>query len=285
MHDLIDSYLKVERMDECILNAVFRNMWDFEYVPVHAITRECRIDEEKLENLLKKLSSLGILENKHTEYLGTGFTFKGLSVFSLKRLVRKGSVSMIGNILGEGKESVVFNALNDRNEELVVKFHRVGYPSFKKVREKRDYGTLHHTVLTVRSARKEYRALRRLYGYASVPKPVAWEGNAVVTELIDAKELFRVRLENPDEVLDMIINEIRNMFWRGVVHGDLSQFNILVNESGIWIIDFPQYIEAGSDGSDDVLARDVANILEFFRRNYRLKKDLNDVLRYIRGET
>jgi len=284
VNDLVSAYLKLDRTDECILHAIFRNMWDFEYVPSHAITRECNLNEEKLEIFLRKLSGLGMIENKYHEYIGASFTFKGLSVFSLKRLVRRNVVSMLGKILGEGKESVVFNALNDTGDEFAVKFHRVGYPSFKKVREKRDYGTLHYTVLTVRSARREFQALRRLYGYASVPRPIAWEGNAVVTELVDARELYRIRLENPEDVLEMIVDEIRKMFSRGIVHGDLSQFNILAAEDGIWIIDFPQYVEADAEGAEKILLRDVRNVLEYFRKAYGVKKDLNEVAEYIRGK-
>jgi len=174
VNDLVEVYHSIDRIDICVLNSIFRNMWDFEYIPVHAIIRDCTLNDDRLEQILKKLSGMGIVENKYHEYFGTRFTFKGLSVFSLKGLVTKGVISRMGNILGEGKESVVFNALNDRNKELVVKFHRVGYPSFKKVKEKRNYGTLHVTVLTVRSARREYSAFKRLYGYVSVPKPVIW---------------------------------------------------------------------------------------------------------------
>ncbi len=283
MNDLLEAYHRIDRTDTCVLSSIFRNMWDFEYVPLHAIIRDCAFKEERLELILKKLSSMGIVENKYDEYLGTRFTFKGLSVFSLKRLVMKGIISKMGNILGEGKESVVFNALNDRNEELAVKFHRVGYPSFKKVREKRNYGTLHITVLTVRSAKREYSALKRLYGYVSVPEPIFFDGNAVVSRLIDARELYRVRLKNPEEVLEMIIDEVRKMYHRGVIHGDLSQFNILANQEGIWIIDFPQYADVWSPHSDEILKRDVSNIIDYFDRSYGVKKDLNEVLNYVRG--
>ncbi|MBE8539235.1 RIO1 family regulatory kinase/ATPase [Geoglobus acetivorans] len=285
MQDLIELYRGLDRKDECILNAIFDNMWDFEYVPVHAIARECGISEEKIELALKKLGGMRITENKYTEYLGASFTFKGLSVFSLKRLVNKNAVSMLGNIMGEGKESVVYNAMSERYGEVVVKFHRVGYPSFKKVKEKRDYGSLHYTVLTVRSAKREYNALKKLYGYASVPQPVAWEGNAVVTRLIDAKELFRVKISNPGDVLDMILEEIKKMYARGIIHGDLSQFNILVNSDGVWIIDFPQSVDTKDPMAQEYLERDVKNVLDYFERTYRLKKDLKEVMKYIKDET
>ena len=283
--DLVEIYRKIDRKTECVLDAIFENMWDFEFVPTHAISRHCGINEEKLELILKRLASMKLVENKYTEYIGSCFTFKGLSVYSLKRLVRRNIVDMLGKLMGEGKESVVFNCFSEKYGELVLKFHRVGYPSFKKVKEKRDYGTLHYTVLTVRSARREFTALKRLYGIVSVPKPIAWEGNAVVMELIDAKELYKVRLENPKEILEMIIEEIKKMYEAGIVHGDLSQFNILVSEEGLWIIDFPQSVDVGDERADDYLARDVENVLSYFERTYGVKKNLNEVLEYIKGKT
>jgi len=284
VQDIVEVYSALSRKDECIMNAIFENMWDFEYVPVHVFIRECGMSEEKVEGLLRRLAGLRLVENKYTEYLGASFTFKGLSVFSLKRLVRRNVIDMLGKIMGEGKESVVFNALSERHGEVVVKFHRVGYPSFKKVKEKRDYGTLHYTVLTIRSAKREFQALKKLYGYASVPRPIAWEGNAVVTELVDARELNKVRLEEPEHVLELIIEEIRKMYERGVVHGDLSQFNILVSEEGLWIIDFPQSVDVGDEVAEEYLERDVSNVLTYFERAYGVKKDLNEVLRYVKGE-
>lgn len=283
--DLIETYKKVDRKSECVMDAIFENMWDFEFVPTHAIARHCGISEEKVEPILKRLASMKLVENKYTEYIGSSFTFKGLSVYSLKRLVRRNVIDMLGKLMGEGKESVVFNCFSERYGELVLKFHRVGYPSFKKVKEKRDYGTLHYTVLTVRSAKREFTALKRLYGSISVPKPIAWEGNAVVMELIDARELYKVRLENPEEILEMIIEEIKKMYEAGIVHGDLSQFNILVSEEGLWIIDFPQSVDVNDEKADDYLIRDIENVLSYFERSYGVKKNLNEVLEYVKGKT
>ncbi len=282
--DLIEIYRKIDRIAECVLDAIFENMWDFEFVPIHAITRHCGMNESKAESILRRLASLKLVENKYTEYVGACFTFKGLSVYSLRRLVRRNVVDMLGKLMGEGKESVVFNCFSERYGEVVLKFHRIGY-QFRKVKEKRDYGSLHYTVLTVRSAKREFTALKKLYGAVSVPKPIAWEGNAVVMELIDARELYKVKLRNPKEILEMIIDEVKKMFERGIVHGDLSQFNILISENGIWIIDFPQSVDADSELADEYLQRDVKNILLYFEKSYGIRKDLNEVLRYIKGET
>jgi len=288
--DFAEKFKKINKLKWRVLDAIFKHMWDYKYVPAEIIANTAGVDLDKIERILKSLKDERLVENKYTEYLGSAFTFLGLSLYSLWRLVRSDKVTMLGKKMGEGKESIIYNCYSERYGEGVLKFHKVGYPSFKKVREKRDYGTLHFTVLMVRSARNEFNAMKKLYGYVSVPKPYDWEGNAVLMELIDAKELYKVRLENPEDVLDMIIEEIKKMYSMGVIHGDLSQYNILVNPEGIWFIDFPQYVDLDEledeyerNMAEEMLKRDVENILNYFRKTYGVKRDFEETLRYIKS--
>jgi len=281
--NLAELYGELGRHSWRVLDAIFKHLWDYEYVPIQIISSEAEISEEKARNILRHLSNLRAVQNRQKDYEGSTFTFLGLSLYSLHRLVRSGKVSAIGKRMGEGKESTVFNCFSDKHGECVVKFHKVGYTSFKKVKEKRDYGDLHFSVLAIRSARNEFNALKKLEGLA-VPKAYAWEGNAVLMELIDAKELYRVRVSNPAEVLDMILEEVAKFYRRGIIHGDLSQYNVLVNESGIWIIDFPQCVEVGKEGWRELLERDVTNIITYFKRAYRTEKDINSEINRILEE-
>lgn len=275
--NLAELYGKMGKHSWRILDAIFKNLWDYEYVPIQIISSQARIGEEKARNILRYLSDLRVVQNRQKDYEGSTFTFLGLSLYSLHRLVRSGKVNAIGKLMGEGKESAVFNCYSEKYGECVVKFHKVGHTSFKKVKEKRDYGDLHFSVLAIRSARNEFKALQRLQGLA-VPKAYAWEGNAVLMELIDAKELYRVRVENPEDVLEMILEEVAKFYRRGIVHGDLSQYNVLVSEEGIWIIDFPQSVEVGEEGWREILERDVTNIITYFNRAYRIEKDINSAI-------
>ncbi|HIP62746.1 MAG TPA: serine/threonine protein kinase [Archaeoglobus profundus] len=288
--DFAEKFKKINKLKWRVLDAIFKHMWDYKYVPAEIIADTAGVDLDKIEKILKTLKDERLVENKYTEYLGSAFTFLGLSLYSLWRLVRSDKVSMLGKKMGEGKESIIYNCYSERYGEGVLKFHKVGYPSFKKVREKRDYGTLHFTVLMVRSARNEFNAMKKLYGYVSVPKPYDWEGNAVLMELIDAKELYKVRLENPEDVLDMIVEEMKKMYSMGVIHGDLSQYNILVNPEGIWFIDFPQYIDLDEleneyerNMAEEILKRDIENILNYFRKTYGIKRDFDEILKYIKS--
>lgn len=280
MADFVSLFKSMDANKWSILDGIFQHMWDYEYVPSEFIARKAGISPEKVEQLLKDLSDKRLVNNKMLSYYGSSFTFIGLSLYSLWRLVEHDDVEMLGNLLGEGKESIVYNCISKYGES-VVKFHRIGHPSFRKVREKRDYGTFHYSVLGVRSAKNEYGALKRLYGLVQVPRPIAWEGNAVVMDLIDARELYKIKLENPQEVLDLILEEVKEMYWLGVVHGDLSQYNILVEEEGIWIIDFPQFVEANSEGAKNYLWRDLINLIQYFSRSYGIEKDIKNTLEYI----
>ncbi len=275
--NLAELYKKMGKHSWRILDAIFKNLWDYEYVPIQIISSQAKIGEEKARNILRYLSDLRAVQNRQKDYEGSTFTFLGLSLYSLHRLVRSGKVNAIGKLMGEGKESAVFNCYSEKYGECVVKFHKVGHTSFKKVKEKRDYGDLHFSVLAIRSARNEFKALQRLQGLA-VPKAYAWEGNAVLMELIDAKELYKVKVENPEDVLEMILEEVAKFYRRGIVHGDLSQYNVLVSEEGTWIIDFPQSVEVGEEGWKEILERDVANIITYFNRAYRIEKDINSAV-------
>ncbi|MDI9642915.1 MAG: RIO1 family regulatory kinase/ATPase [Archaeoglobales archaeon] len=277
--DLPSLYSKIGKNSWKILGAIFRNLWNYKYVPLNVISDSAKINEEKTRRILKALGDEGIVLNKFTEYEGATLTFAGLSLYSLHLLAESGQVKAIGKKMGEGKESLVYNCISKQGEA-VIKFHKLGYQSFKKVVEKRDYGNLNFLVLSIRSAKREFSALRRLRGLA-VPEAYAWEGNAVLMQLIDAKELFKVRVDNPEELLDSILEEVAKFYRRGVVHGDLSPFNVLVNESGFWIIDFPQSLEVGEDNWKEILLRDLENLLKYFSRTYRIERDMNSAIEKI----
>ncbi|MFO7966615.1 MAG: RIO1 family regulatory kinase/ATPase [Archaeoglobaceae archaeon] len=280
MADFVSLFKSMDKMGWKILDGIFHYMWDYEYVPSEFIAQHSKISPEKVERLLKELSNKKLVKNKLLSYYGSSFTFIGLSLYSLWRLVEHDDVEMLGSVIGEGKESIVYNCISKYGES-VIKFHRLGHPSFRKVKDKRDYGTFHYSVLGVRSAKNEFGALKRLYGLVRVPRPIAWEGNAVVMDLIGGIELYKVKLENPQEVFDLILEEVKEMYRLGIVHGDLSQYNVLVEEEGVWIIDFPQFVEADAEGGEDLLLRDLTNLIQYFSRSYSIEKDIKNALEYI----
>ncbi|NOT14934.1 MAG: serine protein kinase RIO [Methylotenera sp.] len=64
-----------------------------------------------------------------------------------------------------------------------------------------------------------------------------------------------------------LIKEVVRMLCAGIVHGDLSEFNILMSADGPVIIDLPQAVDAaGNNNAREMLERDVKNLSDYFGR-------------------
>jgi RIO kinase 1 len=105
-----------------------------------------------------------------------------------------------------------------------------------------------------------------------VPVPHCFESGILVMEMITdadgspAPRLGEVKLdvEVAREIYGHLIQEVIRMLSAGIVHGDLSDFNILVGSDGPVIIDFPQSVDtAHNNNARDLLLRDVQNIHDF----------------------
>ncbi|HAN56313.1 MAG TPA: serine protein kinase RIO, partial [Betaproteobacteria bacterium] len=64
-----------------------------------------------------------------------------------------------------------------------------------------------------------------------------------------------------------LLNQVVRMLCAGIIHGDLSEYNILVGSDGPVIIDLPQAVDAaGNSNASAMLERDVANLASYFSR-------------------
>ncbi len=106
-----------------------------------------------------------------------------------------------------------------------------------------------------------------------VPKPtICFEGVLLMDLITDADGNAAPRLNDVklDHALALnyhaqLLREVILMLNAGVIHGDLSEYNILVDEQGPVIIDLPQAIDAaGSSVAAGMLERDVTNLANFF---------------------
>ena len=187
-----------------------------------------------------------------------------------------------------GKEADVLEALTPSNEGVAVKFHRLGRVSFRDTRRKREYLSRRHVSWLYQSrlaAEKEYTALTlAFHAGVSVPKPIYQNRHTVVMQRIEGHQLGDVpTLDKPEGYLDEILVDVRKAYKAGVIHADLSEFNIIVsNEGVVYIIDWPQYISSNHPNAGEILERDVKNILVFFHRKFRVERSLEDALQVIK---
>ena len=122
----------------------------------------------------------------------------------------------------------------------------------------------------------EVDALFRLAGAGvRVPKPhICFEGVLLMELVTDAAGNAAPRLNDVDlsetlalEYHAQLLDQVVLMLRAGVIHGDLSEYNVLVGEQGPVIIDLPQAVDAaGNSEAPAMLTRDVTNLRNFFSR-------------------
>ena len=122
----------------------------------------------------------------------------------------------------------------------------------------------------------EVDALHRLAAAGvRVPKPYNFLNGVLLMELVTdenghaAPRLNDVELtaEKAREYHQKLIREVVRMLCAGIIHGDLSEYNVLVDGDGPVIIDLPQAIDAaGNNSAASLLERDVNNLAIWFGR-------------------
>ena len=106
-----------------------------------------------------------------------------------------------------------------------------------------------------------------------VPQPhICFEGVLLMDLVVDAEGNVAPRLNDvalSEEVAleyhSLLVNQVVRMLCAGIIHGDLSEYNILVAEDGPVIIDLPQAIDAAANSTAaEMLERDVNNLRTYF---------------------
>lgn len=280
MVNLAQSFLKLNRDDFAILASIETGMRTHEWVPLVEVARVSGLAPDKAEYRLRFLSDLRLVSMETQHYLGYQMDFEAYDILALSDLADRKVVTSIGDRIGVGKESVVHEALGVST--LAIKFHREGRTSFKHVRRVREHlkdGSRCAWIHAARrAARYEFSVMTSLYPQVSIPRPVALSRHAIAMELIYGNQLNQIALSNPQECLDIILDEVKATLSLGIIHADLSEYNIIVRGEEIKIIDWPQAVKTDHPNASGLLERDVNNILRFFARKYKIDLSLKDAM-------
>lgn len=125
--------------------------------------------------------------------------------------------------------------------------------------------------------------MKRLYPVVSVPRPVALSRHALAMEYVPGPLLHRIALKDPEDGLSLILDEVGRALGQGIIHADLSEFNIMIADSGPVIIDWPQAVDSSHPHAAELLKRDLGNVLRFFRRKYNIEMSLEEALSQAEG--
>lgn len=271
-----------------VLNAVERGMARFLYVPVEELSKLSDLNLEEVSAVLKKLHSLKLVQRKKSSYVGYILTARGYDCLALNTLVKRGVLESISaSPIGRGKESDVYKGITPAGRLVAVKFHRVGRTSFRQTRRLRAYvGDRHHISWLYQSrlaAESEFKALKILFvADVSVPEPVDWNRHVVVCEYLEGVELSTAPpLSDAASFRDRLVEEVGKAYSAGVVHGDLSEYNVLVVENEPVLFDWPQWVSSTHPSALFYLKRDLETLLKFFKRKYGLDFELESFLKRV----
>jgi RIO kinase 1 len=187
-----------------------------------------------------------------------------------------------------GKESNVFSA-QKKNKKIIVKIYRLQNFDFNKMydyirKDTRYHGLKNHRRQIIFAwTQREFRNLK-IAEKAKInsPKTIAFKSNILIEEMIGtpAPALKDAHPENPKKFFDLLIKDIKKLYKEGLIHGDLSSFNILNFDEEPWIIDFSQATLTKTPNSEELLERDIKNLIKFFEK-LGVKKKYEDILKKV----
>lgn len=288
----VKVFRQLENADFRVLQAIETAMSQHEFVPKELVAKFSKLDLVRDADFrLDRLSKMGLIYQMRSAYTGYTMNYSGYDCLAINALVKSNVIDAFGKSLGVGKEADVFDALTPENKQVAVKFHRLGRISFRQTQRKRGY-TKEHAGWLFQSrlaAEKEFQGLRLVYPQGvAVPEPIAHNRHVLVMGMIEGAELAKwKKITGPKKMLKEILRNVRKAYLKaGVIHGDLSEYNVIVKpDMHILIIDWPQYMTKDHPNAERYLTRDVGNILQYFRRKYRVDVNIDGGLSYVKGST
>lgn len=207
----------------------------------------------------------------------------------IQPLINDGIVSEVISQLMSGKEATVYKVRCGHEVRCAKVYKDAAKRSFKKAVQYRE-GRKVRNSRRARAMEKGSKFGRQqqediwqnaevdaLYKVAAagvrVPKPYGCFDGVLLMELITdddgdvAPRLNDVSMSAEQALEDhaVVMQDIVKMLCAGLIHGDLSEFNVLVDEYGPVIIDLPQAVDAAANNSaKSMLERDVRNMTEYY---------------------
>lgn len=237
--------------------------------------------EKKLLKKEKDFETEQLMKEKRSEeYEVLEEVFDRSTLMVIYDFMNDGTISEIHGVVSAGKESRVYWAKDSEGKDLAVKIYLTvsaefrkgmlmyieGDPRFKSV--KHDTRSLIYTW-----ARKEYRNLRQAEdAEVRMPKPVVVRSNVLIMEFIgkdgvSAPLLKDAHVKNPSGIYQTILTYLTRLYRQAeLVHGDLSEYNIMIWRGRPVLFDVSQAVCLSHPMADFLLRRDLANVNRFFSK-------------------
>ncbi|WP_414469617.1 serine protein kinase RIO [Methanobacterium sp. ACI-7] len=233
----------------------------------------------KADDILRKMLSEKRLKSVEDKRVGSE-VFDSITLKTLYKLSNSGNIHRLNGAISTGKEANVFKGADEDDEFVAVKIYRVTTSDFKKMQtyiqgdHRFNVRTGNKRQLVNAWVTKEFRNLQRAEeAGVRVPKPIVTKNNVLVMEFIGDEEgdaalpMRHSEIKDPEELVKKIIENMGLLYREaGLVHGDLSSYNILIQDEEPVIIDISQGMTRDHPISEELLNRDIENLIKDFKK-------------------
>ncbi|MCD6575626.1 MAG: serine protein kinase RIO [Nanoarchaeota archaeon] len=204
--------------------------------------------------------------------------FSESTMRTIYKLSSDGYIDYIIGPISTGKEANVFLGKNFDGDSIAIKIYRIetsnfnnmwkyiyGDPRFEKVKKRR-------RDIVFAWAKKELKNLEIAFNAGvKVPEPITSRNNVLIMSFIGDSEMpapiaKEVPPKNPNEWLKEILDYIKKMYNANLVHGDISEYNILNFNEVPYLIDFGQGVIKEYPLAEELLRNDIKNVLKWMKK-------------------
>ena len=237
--------------------------------------------EERLRLRQARYETTRLMREKRSEELeALEQVFDKSTLMVVYHMLDTGKLSKISGAVRSGKEAKIYWGLGPKKKEIAVKIYLTLSAEFKKGRLAYIVGDprFERTRTDTRSlvyiwAQKEFRNLKQAYdAQVRVPKPIAVQKNVLLMEFIGkqgepAPLLRESMLKKPEKTYRELIAYVRLLYQKAeLVHGDLSEYNIMIWRGHPVILDVSQAVATEHPVADQLLMRDILNLNRYFHQ-------------------
>jgi len=236
------------------------------------------LDDHALQQLERKIDSWRHRVRDANERKTYDEVFDQRTLLLLAKMINDGVLATVDYPVSTGKEGNVFHATARDGSALALKIYRVSNATFKNIANYIIGDSRFRNVRRTRKdiiyawAQKEYKNLLGMAAAgARVPRAIDQQNNILVMSYVGdesrpAPLLREVRLDDPTAGFEDLVETMRAIRKAGLVHGDLSEYNVLVWDGHLWVIDCGQAVPLAHGHAEEWFLRDCTNVARYFRR-------------------
>jgi len=256
--------------------------------------------ERKLHRRVARYEVQELMKEKRSEELESlEEVFDRSTLMIVYKMLNRGYLKNIHGVLRSGKEARIYWGLGKDNRRVAIKIFLTTSREFNRGRlayiqgDKRFKNVRRDTRSLVNLwALKEYKNLQQAkFAGVRVPTPLKIIGNVLLMEFIGQRDgpaplLREAPLDHPAKVYDKIAKSVRRLYQKAqLVHGDLSEYNIMMDGLEPVLIDFAQAVTVEHQMAQIFLERDLVQLNQYFGKIGVTVPPVERLKKWVTGES